>query len=105
MASGRDRLGQRLLQPQDLRDRARDLRDLERVGQPRPVVIAGRREEDLRLVLETAERFAVNDAIAVALERGPDIVFALGPEPAARRGAVCRLRRQRLQLTSLGSVA
>ncbi len=38
----RDRLGQLLVQVQHLRDGARDLRDLERVRQPRPVVIAGR---------------------------------------------------------------
>ena len=71
----RDRFGQLLVQPQHLRDRARDLRHLERVRQPGPVVIAGRREEDLRLVLQPAERLAVDDAIAIALKRRPDVVF------------------------------
>ena len=54
----RDRLGQLLVQVQHFRDGARDLRDLERVRQPRAVVIAGRREEHLRLVLQPAERLA-----------------------------------------------
>ena len=74
----RDRFGQLLVQPQHLGDRARDLRHLERVRQPRAVVIAGRREEHLRLVLQPAERLAVDDAVAVALKRRPDVVFRLG---------------------------
>ena len=73
----RDRFGQLLVQPQHLGDRARDLRHLERVREPRAVVIAGRREEHLRLVLQPAERLAVDDAIAIALERRPDRVFGL----------------------------
>ena len=71
----RDRFGELLVQPQHLGDRAGDLRHLERVRQPRAVVVAGRREEHLRLVLEPAERLAVDDAIAVALKRRPDVVF------------------------------
>ena len=54
----RDRLGQLLVQAQHLGDGPRDLRHLERVGQPRPVVVAARREEDLRLVLQPPERLA-----------------------------------------------
>ena len=83
----RDRFGQLLVQPQHLRDAARDLRDLERVGQPRAVVIALGREEHLRLVLQPAERLAVDHAIAVALERRPDRILGLGtqPPPAWRR--------------------
>src|SRR5437773_2690535 len=61
----RDGFGQLLVQPQHLGDRPRDLRDLERMRQPRAVVIAGRREEDLRLVLQPAKRLAVDDAIAI----------------------------------------
>ena len=78
----RDRLGQLLVQAQHLGDRARDLRDLERVRQPRAVVIAGRREEHLRLVLQPAERLAVDDAIAIALKRRPDVVFGLRAQAA-----------------------
>ena len=81
----RDRLGQLLVQAQHLGDAARDLRDLERVRQPRAVVIAGRREEHLRLVLEPPERLRVDDAIAVALEHRPDRIVRL--RRAAGRGS------------------
>ena len=40
VVSERDRFGQVLVQAQRPRDRARDLRDLERVRQPRAVVVA-----------------------------------------------------------------
>ena len=65
--------------------RPRNLRHLERVRQPRAVVIAGRREEHLRLVLQPAERLAVDDAIAIALERRPDV------DPPARAAGGPRL--------------
>src|SRR5581483_3809123 len=42
---------------------------LDRVGEPGAVVIALRRDVHLRLVLEAAERLAVHDPVAVALER------------------------------------
>ena len=97
----RDRLGELLVQLQHLRDRSRDLRDLERVRQPRAVVIACRREEHLRLVLEPAERLGVHDAIAVALERRTHVVFRFFAQPPARVGALRRLRRQNLPLARL----
>src|SRR5205085_10854752 len=71
----RNGLGQLFVQPQHLRNRARDLRDLQRVRQARPIVVAGGRKEDLRLVFQPAERLAVNDAIAIVLIRRPYIVF------------------------------
>ena len=101
----RDRLGQLLVEPQHLGDAARDLRDLERVRQPRAVVIAGRREEHLRLVLQPAERLAVDDAIAIALKRRTDRVLGLGTQPAAAVGALGRLRRQDLALALLELLA
>ena len=94
----RDRLGQLLVQPQHLGDAARDLRDLERVREPRAVVIARRREEDLRLVLQPAERLAVDDAVAIALERRADWILGLGPQPPSRIAALRCLRRQDLML-------
>ena len=84
----RDRLGELLVQPQHLGDGARDLRHLERVRQPRAVVVAGRGEEDLRLVLQPPERLAVDDAVAIVLKRRPHIVFGLGTQTAARVGAL-----------------
>src|SRR5439155_11727475 len=64
-------------------------------------MVAGRCKEHLRLVLQTAESLAVNDAVAVALKCGTDIVFALGPEPAARLDALRRLGRQNLLFARL----
>jgi hypothetical protein len=83
-----------------LRDRPRDLRDFERVREPRPVVIAGRRKEHLRLVLEAAERLGVNDAIAIALERRPDRILRspCAAAPCCRRSstlAAPRISRSR----------
>ena len=43
--------------------------DLERVREPRAVVVALGRDEHLRLVLEPPERLGVHDPVAVALER------------------------------------
>ena len=82
-----DRFGQLFVQPQHLGDGARDLRHLEGVREPGPVMIAGRREEDLRLVLQPAERLAVNDAIAIALKRRPHLVldFRAAAVRASRR--------------------
>ena len=66
-----DRLDEVLVQPQRPRDAARDPGRLERVGQARAVVVAGRVDEDLRLVHQAPERLGVDDPVAVALERRP----------------------------------
>ena len=97
----RDRLGQLLVQVQDLGDGPRDLRHLERVRQARPIVIAGRREEHLRLVLQAAEGLAVDHAVAVALEGRADLVFRFGTLATARVGRLGRLRREDLALALL----
>ena len=80
IVSERNRLGEFFVQAQHLRDGARDLRDLERVCEAGAIVIAGRREEHLRLVLQPPERLAVNDAVAIALERRPNVVFDFGTQ-------------------------
>jgi hypothetical protein len=59
------------------RDRAGDVRDVERVGQADPVVVALGRQEHLRLMLQPAERFGVRDAIAVPLEDRADRILGL----------------------------
>src|SRR3954463_766483 len=84
----RNGFGELLVEAQHLGDAARDLRDLEGVRQPGPIVVAGRREEDLRLVLEPPERLAVDDPIAVALERRPDRILPLRPQAPLRRRAL-----------------
>ena len=103
----RDRLGQLLVQAQHLGDGARDLRDLERVRQPRAVVVAGRREKHLRLVLQPAERLAVDDAVAVALEGRPDGVLGLraaGAHGVARSSAACGARISRSRCSSCSRI-
>src|SRR4051812_32105090 len=97
----RNRLGQLLVEPQHLGDAARDLRDLERVRQARSIVVARRREKDLRLVFEPAERLAVDDAVAVALERGTDRIFSLRLQASLGRVALGGLRRENLVLALL----
>src|SRR4030095_6962850 len=101
----RDRFGQLLVQPQHLRDRPRDLRDLERVRQARAIVVASRREEDLRLVLETTEGLGVDDAIAIALERRADRILSLLTDAAPAVGAFRCLRRQDLPFPLLELLA
>ena len=84
-----DRLRQVLVEPQRPRDGARDPGDLERVREPRPVVVALGRDEHLRLVLEPPERLAVHDPVAVALERRPQAavgLLALAARGIRRRG-------------------
>src|SRR4030043_401418 len=55
-----DRLGQVFVEPEGLGDRPGDLGDLKAMGQARPVMVAERREEDLCLVLEGAERLRMD---------------------------------------------
>ena len=88
-----DRLGEVLVEAQRARDGARDLRDLERVGQPRAEVVALGRDEDLGLVLEAPERLGVHDPVAVALQRRAQPAVVLGPR-APRRPRARRQRRQ-----------
>jgi hypothetical protein len=66
-----DSLSQILIQAQGARDRPGNLRDLQRVSQARPRVIALRKGENLRLVFQAAEGFAVYYSVAVTLKGGP----------------------------------
>ena len=81
----RDRLGQRLVERQAGSQCSGDLRDLERVGQARDVVVAIGIDEDLRLVLQPSERLGVDDPIAVTLEGRAQRIRLFRPGPAARR--------------------
>ena len=73
-----DRLGELFIQPQHLGNAAGDLRHLERVRQPRAIVIPGRREEDLprerteALGRTSSERIGtmVTDVVLRTLEAG-----------------------------------
>src|SRR5262252_103809 len=97
----RNRFGQLLVQPEHLGDCARDLRHLQRVRQTGAIVIAGGREEYLRLVFEAAKCLAVNDPVAIALESRPDVVFPFGAKTSPGVGALGCLRREYLPLTRL----
>ena len=79
-----DRLDQILVQAQRPRDDPRDPGRLERVRHPRPVVVAGGVDEDLRLPLQAAERLRMDDPVAVALEGRPDRALDLLAGAAAR---------------------
>jgi hypothetical protein len=100
-----DGLGENLVEAQRLRDRARDLRDFEHMREPRAVVIALGREKDLRLVLEPAKGLAMNDAIAVALIRRPNVVLGLLAIAPARLRASRRARHERVALDVLEHLA
>src|SRR5258707_14826149 len=77
-----DRLGQVLVEPEGPGDGARDLGHLERVGEAGAEVVALRRDEDLRLVLESPEGLGVHDPVAVALQRRAKPTVLLGPGAA-----------------------
>src|SRR5436309_9254005 len=69
IVSQSDRLGQILVQTQCARDGARDAASLDRVSQPRAVVVTLRRNEHLGLVLEAPEALRMDDSITIALKR------------------------------------
>jgi hypothetical protein len=94
-------LGQLLVQTERARHAAADLRSLESVGQARTVVVALVDDEDLGLVLETAERGTVDHAVAVTLIAGAQGVLGLGILPPTAVGAAHAPRREVLTLPRL----
>src|SRR5437667_10020665 len=78
-----------------------DMTDSEDVRLPVEDVGALGREEHLRLVLETAERFGVDDPVAVALEAGADRIGRLGPFAATALRRQHRMRRERFSFDLL----
>src|SRR6185437_12502737 len=89
-----DRLGKRLVQSEGARDRAGDLRHLDRVGDSGSIQVALVVDEDLRLVDQPAEGVRVNDSITIALELGPVRRLRLGIPAAARLLVAGGVRRQ-----------
>jgi hypothetical protein len=65
------RLGEVLIQAQGPRHRPPDLRDLQAVREADSIMIAVRRDKNLRLVAETAEGDRVDQSVAVALKDVP----------------------------------
>ena len=99
-----DRLDEVLVQPQRPGDDPRDRGRLERVRHPRPVVVALRVDEDLRLPLQPPERLRVDDPVAVALERRPHGALLLRRVPAARLVRAHGERREALLLVLADSL-
>ena len=89
-----DRLDEILVQPERTRDDPRDRRRLQRVGHPRPVVVALRVDEDLGLPLQPAKRLRVDEPVAVALERRSHAARLLGAEATLRLVRADGERRQ-----------
>ena len=79
----RDRLGQVFVQAQRPGHGPGDAGHLQGMREPGAVVVALGGDEDLGLVLETAERLAVDDAVAVALVGRAERAGLLGPLAAA----------------------
>ena len=85
-------LRQILIEPQPAADCPRDARDLQRVGHARAVMVALGRQKYLRLVHQTAEGLAVENAVCIALVAGAHVVVFLRRRPALRLGSLLRLR-------------
>ena len=75
------------VEPDGARDAGRDLGDLEGVGEARAHVVIGE-DEDLGLAGEAAKGARVQDAVAVALETGAELVgLFLARSVSRRRGS------------------
>ena len=79
----RQSLRQVLVQPQRTGDGARHLRDLDRMGEPGPVMVPLVIDENLRLVLQPTECLGVDDAVAVAGKGRAEVGAALRVHPSA----------------------
>src|SRR5262249_43126198 len=92
IVSQRQRLGQIFVKPQPPRQRARDLRDFKRVGEPRPVMIALVENENLGFVLQSAEGGGMDDAVAIAAKSAAALARRFGMKPAAAAVRVAGIR-------------
>ena len=92
----RDGFGEIVVELESARERAGDLRHLDRVGEAGAEMIALVIDEHLGLVGEAAEGGRMDDAVAVALEFGPRRRRRLGNQARRARGVggVGRARRQ-----------
>ena len=78
-----ERFGEVFLEAELPGQRAGNLRNFQRMGQPGSVMVALVEHEHLRLVLEAAERGRVDDAVGIAAERRSSRARRLRIEPAA----------------------
>ncbi|MPN05154.1 hypothetical protein SDC9_152404 [bioreactor metagenome] len=97
----RDCLRQVFVEPQRAGDRPRNLADLQRMRQPRAVMVALRREEHLRFVLEPSEGLAVENAVPVADKIRPNLAEFHGRFAPARVLREHGIGRERFRLNAL----
>ena len=79
----RQRFGEVLIEAELPGQRAGNLRDFQRMGQPGAVMVALVEHEHLRLVLEAAERGGMDNPVAIAPERAAGPARRLRKQPAA----------------------
>jgi hypothetical protein len=94
----RQRLRQILVEPERARERARNLGDLQRMGQTGAKVIAFVKDENLGLIREPPEGARMDDAVAIAAEDVAGRAHRLRVEPAAapaRSGRIGGARNRR----------
>ena len=97
----RDSLGQVLIKEKSFCNCPRDLGYLHRMRQSRPIMVASRKEEYLRLVLQPSKSLAMYDPVAIMLEGRPYITWRLRPLPAPRHGTFLGERGKRLLFSIL----
>ena len=84
----RQRLGQVLVEAERAGERAGDLGDFQRMGQPGAVVVALVKDEHLRLVRQPAEGRRMDDAVAIAAKGVAGRARRLGKAPAPAQGRI-----------------
>src|SRR5215472_5516909 len=92
----RQRLGEVLIEPQPPCERAGDLCDLERVSEPGAIMVALVEDENLGLVLETAEGGGMDDPVAIATKRATAFARWLGVQPAAASFRIASIGRAKI---------
>ena len=100
-----DGLGQVLVQAQGAGNGAGDLRHLQRMGQPGAVQVPFRGQEYLGLLLQAAERLAVQHPVAVTLKHRAQRILRLRHRPAAAGIAEGRPRCKGQVFDLFGSLA
>lgn len=101
----RNRLSERLIEPQTHGNCPRNLRHLKGVGEPCSVMVTLGREKSLGFVLEPAEGVGVNYPVPVALKARAYITFLLGTFSAPARVREAGVRGEAAVLNGTGHLA
>ena len=89
----RQGFGEVLVEPELAGQRPGNLRDFERMGQPGAVMVALMEHENLRLVLQAAERGRMDHPVAIPPERAAGLARRLGKQPAPAGIGVAGIER------------